>query len=166
MAGTIKIDIAESADELQKKLRQAIHPTERGKLQMLWWLKLGKVSTLKEIANWSGYHRTCISRWLSKYRQGGLKTLLERKKSSGRPSVRPPQVRKKLQEALSQETGFRSYKEIQQWLKLECDLELEYKTVHKIVRYDMGAKLKRPRPCSVKQAAGAVETFKKTSLKN
>ena len=40
-------------------------------------------------------------------------------------------------------------------------MEVEYNTVHRIVRYELNAKLKVPRPRHHKQAPGAVEQFKK-----
>lgn len=163
MAGILKIEILESADDLYQQLQKASHTIQRSKLQILWWLKTNKVHSVAQLSEWSGYHRTCISRWLSCYRRQGLSTMLAIKRSSGRPSVMPTKIKEKLQDKLNTETGFSSYKEIQAWLATEHGLNLEYKTVHKIVRYDLKAKLKRPRPVSVKQAAGAVETFKKTS---
>ena len=166
MSGILKIEILESADSLYQKLQHSSHAIQRSKLQILWWLKTEKVNSVGELSAWSGYHRNTISKWLSCYRQQGLQALLELKRSSGRPSVMPKEVKEKLQRALEQEEGFSSYLEIQAWLATECGLKLEYKTVHKIVRYDLKAKLKRPRPVSVKQAPGAVETFKKTLLRH
>lgn len=46
---------------------------------------------------------------------------------------------------------FRSYGEVQQWLEQECEVQAAYKTVHKLVRYKLQAKLKVPRPKSLKQ---------------
>lgn len=166
MSGILKIDIHESVDTLYQQLQVTSHAIQRSKLQILWWLKTEKVTTVGELSEWSGYHRNTISRWLSLYRKQGLSAMLALKRSSGRPSVMPQRVKARLQAELEKERGFRSYGEIQAWLASECGLELEYKTVHKIVRYDLKAKLKRPRPVSVKQEAGAVETFKKTSLKS
>lgn len=166
MAGILKIEILESADSLYQQLQSASNIIQRSKLQMLWWLKTQKVNSVSELSALSGYHRNTLSRWLSCYRQQGLSAMLSIKRSSGRPSVMPEEVRTRLQTELAKEEGFSSYQEIQGWLATECQLELEYKTVHKIVRYDLKAKLKRPRPVSVKQAPGAVETFKKTSPKS
>ncbi|NJN72806.1 MAG: helix-turn-helix domain-containing protein [Limnothrix sp. RL_2_0] len=163
MSDSLKIEIKESEEILKEKLRQTSHAVQRSKLQILWWLKTGKVRTVKELVAWSGYHRSCVSRWLSRYRREGLEELLRIKSSPGRPSVMPSAVKEKLVQKLSEESGFSSYKEIQQWLATEQELPLDYKTVHKIVRYDLGAKLKRPRPVSSKQSEGAVDTFKKTS---
>ncbi len=162
MAGVLKITIRESADTLYQKLQKASHTIQRSKLQILWWLKTEKVKSVAQISEWSGYHRTTVSRWLSSYRQQGLEAMLEIKDKSGRPSVMPEAVKERLRAELKKEEGFSSYKQIQEWLASECDLALEYKTVFKIVRYDLKAKLKRPRPVSVKQASAVIEKYKKT----
>ncbi len=64
---------------------------------------------------------------------------------------------------LNQPEGFKSYGEIVQWLKDECSVAVDYKTVHQTVHYRLGAKLKVPRPHSTQQDEQAVETLKKTS---
>jgi transposase len=50
--------------------------------------------------------------------------------------------------------------EIEQWLEQEYGTHINYKTVHKTVRYRLKAKLKLPRPQSYKQDPQAVATFK------
>jgi len=57
-----------------------------------------------------------------------------------------------LKKRLSEPGGFGGYKEIQRWLAEEQDLQLPYTTVHRIVRYDLEAKPKTPRPRHSKKA--------------
>ncbi|WP_399377359.1 winged helix-turn-helix domain-containing protein [Thermosynechococcus sp. JY1332] len=68
-----------------------------------------------------------------------------------------------LQERLQDPSGFDSYKAIVQWLRQEHQLEVAYPMVHRIVRYELGAKLKGPRPRHQQQTPRATEDFKKTS---
>lgn len=75
-----------------------------------------------------------------------------------------PQVEAQLKEELKDPQGFSSYKEVQLWLKAVHDLQVEYKTVHQLVRYRLKAKLKVPRPLHIKQEKSAVPEFKKNSL--
>jgi len=49
------------------------------------------------------------------------------------------------------------------WLEQECGLTVHYETVRKLVSHKLQAKLKVPRPQSVKQSPEAIGTFKKTS---
>ena len=58
-----------------------------------------------------------------------------------------------LKDRLAEPEGFGSYKEIQQWLAEEQGLELCYSTVHGIVRYELGAKPKAPRPSHPKKTS-------------
>jgi transposase len=67
-----------------------------------------------------------------------------------------------LQERLEQPPGFKSYKEIVDWLNQTYQLNLTYPTVYKWVHYRLKAKLKVPRPKSAKQEPDAVRRFKKT----
>jgi transposase len=57
--------------------------------------------------------------------------------------------------------GFSSYGAIVEWLKKEHGLDIEYGTVYALVRYQLGAKLKVPRPQSYKQDEELVSEFKK-----
>ncbi len=47
-----------------------------------------------------GRHDTTVSRWLSKYRQGGIKALLTIKSSPGRTPSIPPEIIARLKEDL------------------------------------------------------------------
>lgn len=61
------------------------------------------------------------------------------------------------------EAGFGSYTQVQQWLSETLGIEAEYVTVHHLVRYRLGAKLKAARLVHVKQNPKALEAFKQTS---
>lgn len=163
MARRLKLKIAETAEYLEKSLKQAKSGCQKERLQMLWWLKSGQVSEHQELSQRLGRSPVCITRWLSAYRGGGLKQLLEVKTAPGAvPKIRGEAL-EKLQVRLKSEKGFRSYGEIVEWLKQECGLELKYNTVNRFVRQKLKAKLKVPRPVSAKQQAGAIETYKQTS---
>ena len=61
------------------------------------------------------------------------------------------------------EPGFGSYTQVQQWLSETLNVEAEYATVHHLVRYRLGAKLKAARPVHTKQDPEAREGFKQPS---
>jgi len=162
MPRLLQLEIAESVEYLEKSYKQAHSASHKERLQMLWWLKSEQVKQHQELRCRLGRDGSTISRWLQKYRQGGISALLEFKTAPGRlPEIRGEAL-EKLQARLNQPQGFRSYGEIVQWLKDECGLCVDYKTVHQTVRYRLKAKLKVPRPHSIKQDEQAVETFKKT----
>lgn len=162
MPRSLQLEIAESVEYLEKSYKQAGNANHKERLQMLWWLKSGQVKQHQELSRRLGRDGSTISRWLQKYRNGGLAALLEIKTAPGRTPAIQGEVLKKLQARLDQPEGFQSYGEIRQWLNNECGLCVEYKTVHQTVRYRLGAKLKVPRPHSIKHDEQAVETFKKT----
>ena len=53
---------------------------------------------------------------------------------------------------------------LQHWLGTILGVEAEYATVHHLVRYQLKAKLKVPRPRNRKQDTQKLEAFKKTSV--
>lgn len=162
MAGRLKIEIAESAEYLEKSLKQARSGSQKERLQMLWWLKSGQVREHQELSHRLGRAPATITRWLSAYRQGGLSQLLATKTAPGATRKIQGEALEKLKARLKSEEGFSSYGELVQWLSQECQLEVKYNTVNRFVREKLKAKLKVPRPVSVQQHPEAVETFKKT----
>lgn len=162
MSGVLNIEVSETADELQALMKQQQRASQRSKVQVLWWLKTGQASGIKQLAQMSGYHRTTVSRWLSQYRQSGLAALVTIAPRSGRPRAISGDVLSQLKSELQEPEGFKSYKEVQQWLAAVHGQRVPYKTVHKTVRYGLKAKLKVPRPVSQKQLPGAAESFKQT----
>lgn len=163
MARPLKIEISESEEYLAKSLRYAQTASQKEKLQVLWWLKSGQVRQHQELGRRLGRNGSTISRWLAKYRQGGLRCLLEEPPRCGKRWEIEGEMLEQLQARLEQPEGFKSYGEVQQWLEEECGKSVKYKTVYKTVRYRLKAKLKVPRPRSLKQDQAAVGLFKKTS---
>lgn len=165
MSGKIKIEITESETLLLELLKSEKNTKNKEKLQVLYWLKTKQVESGGQIAGLSGHHQTTISRWLSKYRSGGLEAMLGRKEGSGKKGIISTRAIAKLKEELKDSEGFSSYKEIHTWLKLFYDYEVSYSAVHKLVRYKLKAKLKVARPVNIKQKEGAKEEFKKNYQK-
>lgn len=163
MARRLKLEMAETVEYLEKSLKQARSASSKERLLLLWWLKTGQVSDHQALSQRLGRSPACITRWLAQYRSGGLRQLLAVKTAPGAsPKIRG-EAFEKLQARLKSAQGFRSYGEIVVWLKQECGLDLKYNTVNRFVREKLNAKLKVPRPVSLKQAPGALATFKKTS---
>jgi transposase len=95
-----------------------------------------------------------VTRWLQKYRRGGLSQLLEVKTAPGQVPHLPPSALAGLKEHLEQKEGFKSYGQIVEWLKAKYNLELTYATVYSWVHYRLKAKLKVPRPHSALAGCG------------
>src|SRR5262245_53071732 len=147
--------ITEDVDVLQTRLRNERDPQLRPRLHLLILLKSGQATTHRQAATHLAVHRNTITGWLRQYRHNGLKTLVtykEPKTPSGQKTL-PPTVFAQLQARLATTTGFASYVAIQQWLREEFALEVPYQTLHGIVRYQLKAKLKRPRPNHAKKTS-------------
>jgi transposase len=164
MARLLKITIEESAEFLEKQLKNTRTASQKERIQVLWWLKTGQVQEHQELAHRLGRDKSTISRWLQKYRRGGLSELLLVKKAPGRVQHLTIEALAGLKERLATGAPFKSYGEIVEWLKTEYNLELTYATVYAWVHYRLQAKLKVPRPQSALQDVEAVELFKKTSF--
>ncbi|NET34167.1 MAG: helix-turn-helix domain-containing protein [Cyanothece sp. SIO1E1] len=158
----MKLEIAESAEYLEKSMKQAQSGAQKERLQMLWWVKTNQVSQHQELSARLGRDPSTIRRWLQKYRRGGLKALLEMKHPPGATPKIQGEARSALEARLESPEGFRSYGDIVDWLKQSFGLELKYGTVYRCVRDELKGELKIPRPVSVHQHPEAVDTFKKT----
>ncbi|WNC85996.1 helix-turn-helix domain-containing protein [Thermosynechococcus sp. QKsg1] len=142
MARPLVLTITESSEELQRRLQHETDARQQERLQMLYWLKQGLVHSRPQIAQLLHRNDSTITRWLNAYRQGGLQQLLAVKTPPGAARIIPPVVMAQLQERLQDPSGFDSYKAIVQWLRQKHQLEVAYPTVHRIVRYELGAKPK------------------------
>jgi putative transposase len=202
MCRVLKLEIKETIAELQELLRQQKTGYGKERIQALYLLKTRQVETVQHLAVVLGRGRMTVQRWLKRYREGGLSTLLELgnafvpskmgqasieyfdwptnksggfkpapfwyvkdpRKSPGRPKTIPPEVRSLIKKELSVPEGFKSYQEVQTWLLASEGIKASYKVVHEVVRYKLKAKLKAPRPRSIKQHKGIEEDFKKNFL--
>jgi transposase len=163
MPRQLRLDIKESSEQLESQLKTARTASQKERLQMLWWLKTGQVTQHQQLAERLGRDPSTVTRWLQRYRQGGLAALLEVKVAPGQTPQLTPEAMAGLQAKLNQPDGFGSYGEIVEWLKANYKLELTYATTYYWVHYRLKAKLKVPRPCSAQQDKAAVELFKQTS---
>jgi transposase len=164
MVGVCVLDIAESSETLKSLMHSQTEPINLERLQLLYLLKTHQVESVTHAATLIGRDRTTVQRWVGKYRQGGLDTLLAPRQGQGRKRQIPQTASAALQQQLQAETGFKSYGEIQQWLATEYEVNASYAVVHKHVRYQLGATLKVPRPVSAEQDEQAVMLFKKPLL--
>ena len=148
-------EIPEPARELEELVRKERDAQIQRRFHMLLLLKTGEAKSRSAAARQLGVHRNTIANWLDLYEEGGLEKLREIGEPGPDPGQQsiPPDAMEALKNRLSEPEGFGSYKEIQQWLADRHDLDLPYTTVHRIVRYDLEAKPKAPRPSHPKKAS-------------
>jgi transposase len=145
--------ITEDLDTLEDRLHRERDPKRKPRLHLLVLIKSGQVTSRRQAATHLALHRNTVAAWLHRYRAGGLEALLTYKEA-GAPAGQktlPPAVLAQLQARLATSSGFASYVELQQWLREEFGLDVPYTTLHGIVRYQLKAKLKRPRPSHAKK---------------
>ncbi|NJM24121.1 MAG: helix-turn-helix domain-containing protein, partial [Richelia sp. SM1_7_0] len=130
MSRPFKIEIAESEEELKKRLQTVNLGKQKEKLQMLWWIKSGQVKEQQEVGKRLAKDTSTVTRWLQKYRSGGLDELLEIKKAPGAKRKIDDAAIAALESELKTGEGFSSYGAIVEWLKLEQGLDIEYATVY------------------------------------
>ncbi len=161
MGQPLSLEIFESLEELKSLHSKEVHLKRSQKLQVLYLYKSGKCPTIQSLSEAVNKSYSQVKRWLRAYRKEGLSSLLEIKKSSGRPKAfSDPIVIAVLKSKLS-ESYFTSYISIVEWLEREFSLSYPYRTVHQFVRYTLGAKLKIARPKSLKNDPQKVDDFKK-----
>ncbi|HLO52110.1 MAG TPA: helix-turn-helix domain-containing protein [Kamptonema sp.] len=142
MAGVCKLDITETAEELKSLLTEQKTVSGFQKIQALYLFKIGQVKRVKDLAVTIGVNRITLQRWLKKYRTHGLSGLLEAKHSGGRKPAISAEARAGLELRLNDpQKGFKTYREVQEWLLYEYNIEVSYKAVYATVRYQLKAKL-------------------------
>lgn len=75
---------------------------------MLWWLKTGQITQHQTLAKRLGRDGSTVTRWLQKYRQGGLSELLALKSAPGKSPHLSLEAIAGLQKRLEQPPGFKS----------------------------------------------------------
>jgi len=108
--------------------------------------------TILQVAALLRVGRNAVGSWLATYKQGGCQQLLQVKKPSGRPPILDAATRQKLRDKLREPQGVATYAAMQAWLLAEGKVKITYKTLHKVVRYDLQARPKVARPSHIKKA--------------
>lgn len=145
--------ITESLETLEGLLKAERDAQVKRRLHLLVLIRSGQVKTRTAAAKHLAVHRNSIRAWLDLYASGGLERLLRIERPAP-PSVQrsmPEAVYQAFQERLANEGFPDGYVQAQRWLKDEFDHEIRYKTLHRITRYRLKAKLKRARPSHEKK---------------
>jgi transposase len=160
MPRRLNLEITETQEELKILLSEQRTGFGKERVQALYLLKLGQVTTVGELAEWLARHRVTVQKWLALYRRGGMSVLLRYKPSTGRPSSIPQWAVKALKKRLQDPKGFRSYGAVQQWLKETLGINASYQAVYELVRHKLKAKLKVGKRQNTEQDPEQVQQFK------
>jgi transposase len=143
--------IHETPEELRRLLHAERDAQQQQRVQALYLIQTQQARTRLQVAHLLGVSRNTVGRWLAAYEAGGVAQLLTIAKAPGKAPLLSPAMQHALQERLAQPQGFASYKAIWQWLQHEYGVPIAYKTVHKLVRYRLRAKLKVPRKSHIRK---------------
>jgi transposase len=144
--------ITERADELKQRLRHEQDGHKKPRLQMLYLLASAQAHSRQDAAHLLGVHRNTIGRWLALYSAGGVNALLAIYVPAGKPVSLAPAVLASLEQALHRPEGFASYEALRQWVRRTPGVEVNYKTLYRLVRTRFRAQLKVPRPRHTKKS--------------
>ena len=78
MSGVYRLKIVETTDELKNLLRVQKTASDKERIQLLFLLKSGQAPTIKTAAEILGRNRVTVQKWISRYRQGGIYSILAR----------------------------------------------------------------------------------------
>ncbi|MBD1845629.1 helix-turn-helix domain-containing protein [Cyanobacteria bacterium FACHB-63] len=161
MVGVSRIEIQESTDQLKHLMHLQTSASAKERFQVLYLLKSLQAKDISTAAQMVGRDRTTVQRWLLKYEAHGIEKLMAPRTGQGCKLVIPEAINQALVEKLDDPNGMSSYLELQQWLETEHQLQVKYPTVHRQVRYRLGAKLKVPRPVNESAVERAQRGFRK-----
>ncbi len=143
--------IHESVDELKQRLARERHPVKHQRLHALYLLASRQARFRSDVARLLSLDRNTVERWLDHYAAGGLPALLHVYVPAGKRKPLSPAQLDQLRQALARPVGFASYDQIRQWIADTLGVRLTYNAPHKLVRYQLGAKLKVARPSHPKK---------------
>ena len=145
--------VQESKAELKAHLRRE-QGSLKPRVQALYLLASGQATNRSAVARLVGVHRHTVERWLAQYAAGGLRALLTLGQAPGRQATLTTEQMERLRAGLATPEGFASYGAIRDWIEAELGVRMQYDAVRKLVRYRLGAKLKRARPSHIKKRSG------------
>jgi transposase len=144
--------ITESAVELLRRMKSEPDLKKRQRLHALYVVASGQARHRKDVAQTLGVHRHSVAAWFASYAAGGVEHALQY------AIPRPTRARRitdtaltALKEQLQTPAGFASYGHIRTWLAEQPQVQLSYASVYALVRGELRAKPKRPRPSHEKK---------------
>jgi transposase len=137
--------IHETIAELPQLLKAEREAQKHQRLPALYRLPTQQARTRRQVARLLGVHRDTVGRWLAADAPGGIPQMLTLGQAPGTPPLLAEAIRPALRDRLAQPEGVASYQAIWQWLRQAYGLAIAYKTVPRLVRYTLRAKLQVPR---------------------
>lgn len=160
--------IKESQKELIQ-LRKHSSDTKCKRLLMLIELKKEKGNAIskRDLAKRIGVDPNSITAWKRLYEKSGIDGIMSDGRIGFKTSLVSMEEHKKIELKLKDpKNGIRGYVELLDWVKTELSKDMKYITLLKYAERHFGSKIKVARKSHVKKDDQAVETFKKSLVKN
>ena len=162
------IIINESLKELVQ-FKKSCSNTKTKRLLMLIELKKEKGNAIskRDLAKRIGVDPNSITTWKRLYEQNGIEGIMSDGRIGFKSSLVSVEEHKKMEQKLKDpKNGIRGYVEFLEWVKTELLKDMKYITLVKYAERHFGSKIKVARKSHVKKDAEAVETFKKSLVRN
>lgn len=159
-----QIVIKESLSELKDFQRKSGHLIAK-RLRILIEFKKneGKGISKRAVSDKTGINHNSITKWRNIYLKNGIQAFLNHGRKGFKKSVIDTRSHKAIEKKLKDpRNGLRGYKELQQWVSENLNLEVEYNTLFKYAIRHFGTKIKVARKSHVKKNENTVTAFKKT----
>ena len=159
MSQPLSFSIRESIQELKRLQKK--HIGKYKPLQLLLLIVQQGALSKDKLAATLGVSDKSVQSWRSKYISGGIAALLKEHRGGRKPAAVTAAADKALAKRLNDpKGGFRSFIAVQQWLKDEFGIVMNYHAVNKYVKRKFGAKLKVSRKSHVHKSPADEAVFK------
>jgi len=160
-----RFEIKETLGEL-KSYKSKVHNYKSGqRLKELILLKEDSLLSLTSVARQLAISTRSLSRWILLYKQKGIEAYIAPETRDKPSKIITPEIHESLEKSLKNtDNPFNSYMEVQQWLKEEHGIEIEYQWLWKYLTTKMGTTLKVPRKSHSKKDPDAAEAFFKNAI--
>ena len=145
--------ITESTAELVRRMQEEPDGKKRQRLHAFYLVASGQAHYRHEVAATLHVHRHSVAAWFVAYTAGGLAQALQYHVPQPTRSRRLTDTAlTALKAQLQSAAGVPSYGHIRTWLAEQHQVQLSYSRVYALVRGELRAKPKRPRPAHEKKA--------------
>ena len=169
MALPLQIIVKETTSELRALQRKNGELIGKRLLMLIEIKKHEKTGISKrDLSAITGFNHNSIVKWRKQYNKDGIKPLLTHGRIGGfKKSVVSQEEHTKIEKKLKDpNNGIRGYTELLEWVNKELSKDMKYITLLKYTERHFGSKIKVARKSHVKKDDWAVDSFKKTSVKN
>jgi transposase len=169
MSAALKFPIKESIHEI-KKLMKIKSPLIIKRLQVLLVMKNYETEGIskRKLSNLTGADVTSVDRWRKLYIENGIEALVSHNYTAVNiPRIFNTEQIDKIGKKLNDQTnGINGYVELQNWIREEMGLVVNYQSLNTFVKKHFKTKIKVARKSHINKDVSAVLAFKKTLIKS